>query len=982
MTVEELKVIISAETNGFDKASKNTKKTVTKMDKTINSLHKKLQNAFNIRENNNNTLNKLSSQFERMQKTAQGVNGAVGAISGNLGDIGKTSISGIATDLVNARKQAEEFKKDFNNLKKFIVDSTAEMEQTDIFKADPKNFENSEIYKQYTQELTKKIQAFWDKHSGFFVEKLVTKGNNFDNFANIDYKSLDKWVADYTPEKDLEKSKQRVIEIQQRMKDFKFKDTGIKQMIKELTALEKKLEAVNKQRQKLLEPISNFMDVSKADPEVLRDAVSRLADVERQISDYQGKIIKLREKAIGKGWFDKKGVNFNTDALSATLDEDRAALEVYGRQIDTTKKRIKDLESYLKKTSYQANKTTKSVSKFGRALKMVKISAGFMILSKIFGAITKDLGECYNALMKFDNANKNILGYNTAISNLTSAFKRLSGEIAVTVAQLATALEPILTPIINFVTEFVTVLSKLFAALQGKDSVAVVNKDYWKNYADSLKDANKEQKRFLAGFDELTVLSENKTDTDNLEDLYKVEKLTGIFAEISKHNKKILAMLAAFGGIAGILKLINLLFGKKNSTLSKQTDLTNKESGAVKGLNANYGLLTAGALGLAAALGGILFPKPEGSEEWQPALQPAISAVGQLDEELQNVNNTARQTSPVLSTVQSSVRSLLSIPKISLNVALNLNPLNSGIGIAKHLYKAFGYALIQQQKANNTEMVKSQNSVLQQIKTNLGTWLTGLPIMFAQGWENIKNNVANGVSQTYANIASWCSATSQAIGITIGNWGQSVYNGLTYAGNAITSWGRGSYNALVSWGQGVSQLFAEVGNSIITSIGQALSNAWEGIKEVASAAGQKVKDFHKNYGKQIAITGAVISGALVLGAIALSAPTGGTSLAAIPALAALADGGVLTTPTPALVGEYAGAKSNPEIVSPQNIMRETVSEANMEVVNAIYAIGNQITKAVDDKDMDVYMDADKVTRQVTKRQDTIKRQQGTSLVTI
>ena len=951
MTVEELKVIISAETNGFDKASKNTKKTVTKMDKTINSLHKKLQNAFNIRENNNRAIDKLSSQFERMQKTAQGVNGAVGAISGNLGNIDKTSISGVATNLDNAIKQAKEFEKEIK----------------DIWSMDANN-----------PEFDKKSREFFAKYKGFFQEQIATidplKG------PQIDYKRLDKWVADYTPEKDLEKSKRLVLDVQQEMKKIKLQDTGIKQMIKELTALEKKLEAVNKQRKKLLEPISNFMDVSKADPEVLRDAVPRLADVERQISDYQGKISKLREKAIGNGWF--SGKNFNTDALGKELQMNEETLQASSKTIDTTKKRIKDLESYLKKTSSQANKTTKSVSKFGRALKMVKISAGFMILSKIFGAITKDLGECYKALMKFDNANKNILGYNTAMSNLTSAFKRLSGEIAVTVAQLATALEPILTPIINFVTEFVTVLSKLFAALQGKDSVAVVNKDYWKNYADSLKDANKEQKRFLAGFDELTVLSENKTDTDNLEDLYKVEKLTGIFAEISKHNKKILAMLAAFTGIAGILKLINLLFGKKNSTLSKQTDLTNKESGAVKGLNANYGLLTAGALGLAAALGGILFPKPEGSEEWQPALQPAISAVGQLDEELQNVNNTARQTSPVLSTVQSSVRSLLSIPRIALDVALNLNPLNSGIGIAKHLYKAFGYSLIQQQKANSTEMVKSQNSVLQQIKTNLGTWLTGLPIMFAKGWENIKNNVANGVSQTYANIASWCSATSQAIGITIGNWGQSVYNGLTYAGNAITSWGRGSYNALVSWGQGVSQLFAEVGNSIITSIGQALSNAWEGIKEVASAAGQKVKDFHKNYGKQIAITGAVISGALVLGAIALSAPTGGTSLAAIPALAALADGGVLTTPTPALVGEYQGARTNPEIVTPQNIMRETVSEANMEVVNAIYAIGNQITKAVDDKDMDVYMDADKVTRQVTKRQDTIKRQQGTSLVTI
>lgn len=953
MTVEELKVIISAETNGFDKASKNTRKTVTKIDKTINSLHKKLQNAFNIRENNNRAIDKLSSQFERMQKTAQGVNGAVGAISGNLGNIGKTSISGVATDLENARKQAEEFEKEIK----------------DIWSMDANN-----------PEFDKKAHEFFAKYKGFFQEQIATfnplKG------PQIDYEKLYKWVNDYTPEKDLEKSKRLVSDIQQEMKKIKLEDTGIKKMIKELTALEKKLEAVNKQRKKLLEPISNFMDVSKADPEVLRDAIPRLADVDSQISDYQGKINKLREKAIGKGWFDKKGRNFNTDALGKQLQMNEETLQSSSKTIDTTKKKIKDLESYLKKTSSQANKTTKSISKLGRALKMIKISAGFMILGKIFGAITKDLGECYNALMKFDNANKNILGYNTAMSNLTSALKRLSAEISVTIAQLATALEPILTPIINFVTEFITVLSKLFAALQGKDSVAVVNKDYWKNYADSLKDANKEQKRFLAGFDELTVLSENKTDTDNLEDLYKVEKLTGIFADISKHNKRILEMLAAFAVIAGILKLINSLFGKKNSTLSKQTDLTDKENGAVKGLNASYGLLAAGALGLAGALGRILFPKPEGSEEWQPALQPAISAVGQLDEQLQNMNNTARQTAPALSTVQSSVRSLLSIPKVALEVALNLNPLSSGIGIAKNLYKAFGQALIQQQKANNTEMVQSQNSVLQQIKINLGTWLTGLPIMFAQGWENIKTNVANGTAQTYSNIASWCSATSQAIGITIGNWGQSIYNGLIYTGNAITSWGKGSYNALVSWGQGVSQLFADIGNSIISSIGQALSNAWEGIKEVASAAGQKVKDFHKNYGKQIAITGAVISGALVLGAIALSAPTGGASLAAIPALAALADGGVLTTPTPALVGEYQGARTNPEIVTPQNIMRETVSEANMEVVNAIYAIGNQITKAVDDKDIDVYMDADRVTRQVTKRQDAIKRQQGTSLVTI
>ena len=191
MTVEELKVIISAETKGFDKASKNTKKTVTKMDKTINSLHKKLQNAFNIRENNNNTLNKLSSQFERMQKTAQGVNGAVGAISGNLGNIDKTSISGVATDLDNAIKQAKQFEKEIK----------------DIWSMDANN-----------PEFDKKSQEFFAKYKGFFQEQIATinplKG------PQIDYEKLYKWVSDYTPEKDLEKSKRLVSEIQQKMKDL------------------------------------------------------------------------------------------------------------------------------------------------------------------------------------------------------------------------------------------------------------------------------------------------------------------------------------------------------------------------------------------------------------------------------------------------------------------------------------------------------------------------------------------------------------------------------------------------------------------------------------------------------------------------------------------------------------------------------------------------------------------------------------------
>lgn len=96
----------------------------------------------------------------------------------------------------------------------------------------------------------------------------------------------------------------------------------------------------------------------------------------------------------------------------------------------------------------------------------------------------------------------------------------------------------------------------------------------------------------------------------------------------------------------------------------------------------------------------------------------------------------------------------------------------------------------------------------------------------------------------------------------------------------------------------------------------------------------------------------------------------------------LASGGVITRPTVVQVGEYQGASSNPEIVSPQSIMRDTMENANLGVINAIYAIGNQISKTVEDKDSNVYMDGDVVARKVTKKQKEQSRYNSTSMVTI
>lgn len=96
----------------------------------------------------------------------------------------------------------------------------------------------------------------------------------------------------------------------------------------------------------------------------------------------------------------------------------------------------------------------------------------------------------------------------------------------------------------------------------------------------------------------------------------------------------------------------------------------------------------------------------------------------------------------------------------------------------------------------------------------------------------------------------------------------------------------------------------------------------------------------------------------------------------------LASGGVITSPTVAMMGEYAGASTNPEIVAPQSLLKQVFENSNSGVMNAIYSIGNQISKSVEEKNTDIYMDTAKVTRRITKEQTAQKKQMGTSLVLI
>lgn len=93
----------------------------------------------------------------------------------------------------------------------------------------------------------------------------------------------------------------------------------------------------------------------------------------------------------------------------------------------------------------------------------------------------------------------------------------------------------------------------------------------------------------------------------------------------------------------------------------------------------------------------------------------------------------------------------------------------------------------------------------------------------------------------------------------------------------------------------------------------------------------------------------------------------------------LAHGGIITSPTIAMVGEYSGANSNPEIVTPQSLLQEIIRSENTELVSAIYQMTRQVVNAIDDKDLSVTIGDDTIANSANRGNNNYKRRTGKPL---
>lgn len=981
MTVEELRVVISAEFAGLKASIKNSKKSLKSVEKAAESVQEKLQNAFNIHTNTiEKSFDNISKQTAEFKKSFGEITGVVAATQAQLSSFNKDfTFTGLSRDVNGLESQ-------FNQIKEFVN----EYSRLSFAKSDGKI--TSEEYARSLDELKEKYRSILE-----LVNELHKKGM-LDLELGVDSKDKDPIL---TPKFDEEKIKDYLknydLETYVKEAETKVKDTvenigiikdnlqflneeikenqgNLKAANNELNQYNSKVEKINKKVAELsakwyemtaaMRDIGSQMgiDLTNTDMETaipgLKELNEQIAALKQEYEELAPKQEQASEK-VDRYKESLKQANQELERQKRLLANSKAILADTKNQLSQAQEELKNSQKVMKNIGSQTKKTSKLLSSF-------LMTAKFMAFSKMINLLTKDLGECFNLLMKFDNAKDNIYGYNMAVSDLTSAFKRMSAEIAIVFANIVSIIGPVLTQILDIFSNVIEGINALIAALQGKEKYIGVNKDYWKNYAESLEDATKAQKKFLAGFDELTVLQDNTTTTDKPEDLYVEKDVSTSLRDLGQELAAVLALVAGYEVLKNLIKVLSGLFGDKNKVLNTQTQLTQEETAAVGALQPAYALATSGALGLATALGAIKMP--ELATEPVTAISTALETTK---------TNSATQTEGIKS-------NLLSLMPVFAMVAASVPILSIIFDTSSVLPQLESVSqTVSTKLASLKEFLVTEGAT---ILSGIGEWFTQLSPVIGSGYSQLLALQDSFTEQSKSGFSIWGLALSTTCSLVFGYLGSAAYEGLTKVGSLITEWAPQTYDMFKQWGQGVVDLFASIGTGIVITLVSALSAAITNIKNFANAikteAGEKVidiGDFLADNGGKIAACVA-IGGALALGAMTLAPATG--IAVAIPALAALADGGVLTTPTPALVGEYPGAKRNPEIVTPQNIMRETMAEANDDVVNAIYAIGNQLTKTIEDKDTNVYMDSAKVTRKITKTQKEQAKYSSGSLVLI
>lgn len=149
------------------------------------------------------------------------------------------------------------------------------------------------------------------------------------------------------------------------------------------------------------------------------------------------------------------------------------------------------------------------------------------------------------------------------------------------------------------------------------------------------------------------------------------------------------------------------------------------------------------------------------------------------------------------------------------------------------------------------------------------------------------------------------------------------------------------------WEDGIGKTIKDAINGIIGSVNGMISGIVSGINAIINALNKLSFDIP---------TWVPVYGGKKFG---FNIPT-----VAAPQIPYLADGGVITQPTLTMVGEYAGAGNNPEIVAPQSILEETIANVMGDLAESNLAGFEAVVRAIQEKDTTIEIDGETLAKSV------------------
>lgn len=225
-------------------------------------------------------------------------------------------------------------------------------------------------------------------------------------------------------------------------------------------------------------------------------------------------------------------------------------------------------------------------------------------------------------------------------------------------------------------------------------------------------------------------------------------------------------------------------------------------------------------------------------------------------------------------------------------------------------------------KEHWTEICNALSSAWEWIKTKAVEIWTNLAEFFTNLWNSIceiATNIWNGIKDFFVNIWTGISNFFSNIWNGIKNVAMTVWYAIT---TVISNVINGIRNTISNVLNAISTIWNNIWNSIKNVVVSIWNGIWGAIKSVINSILGGIESF---------VNGVIRGINWVLGGISKVANAVGSLIGLDPinlqlstiSLPRLAKGAVLRVPTIAEMAEYPGASTNPEIVTPQNIMEET-----------------------------------------------------------